>query len=663
MTNYLRTDAAMERKILEYILATTNQSAEWWQEQYAGTSENRKSRLEAYRLRYEARRSVAQLFHDIKIQPFRRASNVGIGIEQIFGEWLVANCLANTVDLDPPVDVYDPKTRKTDEAIEQFYTELLLHEMGIRSETYENLLREVFTVGSAISKWESTYPTRRREKTMFVLLDPLSNQPLLKPDGTGGFMPIEANPEMPAEELPLDPNTGKRVRVGRISGVEPVINPLWGKYAWQPKLKLRTIEQIDVPPTAITQDPDTWDYIHETYVVSAWWFLSREGEMHEGRIPKERLERLWQLIGVRPEEAWRRPNGQLVRPITIRESHLKFPATASGEPVELLVLSLPKQKFILSWRISPFPRRPYFNHQVWHRSNHWVGKGIPETTYGLRNALDALLNQDLDAGNIYNQPPLLISSLAGINDETFEMAGPGAVWYLRDINGIKFLPPPIKSRDPLEMMNWLISMAQRLWGVTDFNLNAPTSSLSPNIRTATGVNAVSQQGNIKFGHFIRNIESIRTQEMKLLHLLMGEMWTGQYEAVGADGKLEIITRERLYPHLRLRALGDGVQSNPVLRQQRLMEAASFHLKMKNPIVANDPDVLYDLTDQINEAAGIVLPIKKPQEMEEMRLAALLAKTQTVQRVIPVAMQELQLMMAQAQAEQGGNGNANPTPVR
>lgn len=651
-TDYLRTDPTMEQRLFEYIQATADQSESWWREGYPGTLENRLTRLDRYRKRYEARRSVAQLFADVKTQPYRRASNIGVGIEQIFGEWLTAKCLANTVDLDPPLDVYDPKTRRTDEVVESFYRDFYIQQLQART-VYETIAREVFEVGSVVSKWESWAQSKTVERSAWVLIDPATRQPLFRPDpSTGEQAPIEADPQTPPDQLPMTP-LGQRVLVGRLAGVQTVDS------GWQPKLRVRTLEQIQAPPTATSQDPNAWDYLHETYTVNAWWFLSREGEMFDGHIPKERLQLLWQRLGVTPEEAWRRPNGQLVRPVQVRESHLKFPATRSGAPVELIVLSLPEHRFILTWRLSPFPRRPYFVHQVWHRTNHWMGKGIPETVYGLRNAMDALLNQDLDAGNIYNQPPLLISSLAGINDETFEMAGPGAVWYLRDINGVKFLPPPIRQRDPIEMLNWLVSMAQRLWGVTDLNMNAPTSALSPNVSTATGVVQMIQQGDVKFGHFIRNIESVRSQELAMMHELFRELWNGREEIADEQGQPMLLTKLRLHSWLKVRAVGDGVLSNPSLRQQRLEAFMAVHFNAKNPIIAGDSETLFDLTKQHAEGAGLKLPLKPPKELEEMQLARALTQTPSMQRMIPTAMQELQFMMAQATK---GRANGAPQPV-
>ena len=650
VSDYLRTDAAMEKKLLEYIEQTSANASSWWHESYIGTTETRASRLDRYRKRYEARRSVASLMSDAKTLPFRGASNVGVGMEQIMGEWLIANSLANTVDLDPPLDVYDPTTGQTDHLVQTFYRDRYVQQLQMRT-IYETLLREVFQTGTTISKWESWSAKHSRERVAWVLFDPQTHEPLMVPGENGKPTPIEADPETPLERLPLTPS-GQRVKVGRISSIDHEMS------GWQPRFRVRAVEQIKAPPTATTQDPNDWDFVHEEYIVNAWWFLSRQGEMYEGKIPKARLEQLWRVLGVSPEEAWRRPNGQLVQPVKVRESHLKFPASASGEPVELVVQSLPEHHFILSWRMTRLPRRPYFVHQVWHRTNHWMGVGIPETLFSLRNAMDALLNQDLDAGNLYNQPPLLISSLAGLNDETFEMAGPGAVWYLRDINGVKFLPPPIRSRDPITMLNWLVSMAQRLWGVTDLNLNAPTSSLSPNIRTATGATLVTQQAMVKFGHFIRNIESVRSLELALMHVLHRELWNGNEVVRDENGQPTTLTKARLYEYLQVRAVGDGLLSNPILRQQRLQELAITHAEMKNPVIYGDPEVLFELTKQLNEGSGVHLPIKPPKELQDMRLALALTKTPSVQRVLPQGMQELQGMLAQEQATEKSNGRAD-----
>ena len=85
VSDYLRTDAAMEKKLLEYIEQTSANASSWWHESYIGTTETRASRLDRYRKRYEARRSVASLMSDAKTLPFRGASNVGVGMEQIMG--------------------------------------------------------------------------------------------------------------------------------------------------------------------------------------------------------------------------------------------------------------------------------------------------------------------------------------------------------------------------------------------------------------------------------------------------------------------------------------------------------------------------------------------------------------------------------------------------
>ena len=649
-TNYLRTDAQMESRLLEYIEATAAQSASWWRETRPGTHEDRRGSLQRFRLRYDARRSVASLMHDAKTEPFLRAANVGVGIEGIMGEWLLANTLGNTLDRDPPLDVFDPQTNTTDALVLAFYRDYYFRVLKAR-EVYQDVLREVFSVGGAFTKLESYYPRRTREQVAWVLADPVTKQPLQRVNPQTRQMDyIPADPETSPEDLPLSPLSGQKVVVIRMTGVDTI------REGWEPRLRVRTVEQISAPPTAMAQDPDEWDYLHEDYTVSAWWFLERQGEMHEGGMPKERLTKLWQALGVTPEEAWRQPNGQLTQPVTVRESHLKFPATKTGAPVELVVRSLPQQKLLLSYRMSPFTRRPYFNHRVWSRTHHWLGKGIPETVFALRNALDMMLCQDLDAGNLYNQPPLLISSLAGVNDEMFEQAGPGTVWYVRDINGLKFLPPPMRARDPMAMLNWLVSMCQRVWGVTDLNMNAPTSSLSPNISTATGVVQTLQQGNIKFAHFVRCVETVRSLELGLFHEEMRTRWLGTSTQRNAQGQAEPVTRERLLPHLQVRAVSDGLLTNPLLRQQRL--EAVLAVDVKNPAMQAQPEALFELTQQYHDAAGVKIPLQPPKVLQELQLAKALMQTPTLAPLIPQAMQELQAMLQAQQAQQAGQRPTN-----
>ena len=652
MPDLIRDDPAMNKRLLEYILSVSEQSTRYWQETVEGTRLSRSDLLKEYRLRYAARRSVAQLYKDSKDSPFPNSSNIGIGIEAIFGEYLIPVGLQNTVDLEPMCQAEDIGTGQTDDNVTKAHDDYLRNVLVVRN-SYERVLREIYTVGGVIDKWTWGSLWRQKEVTLHVLTDPRVGEPLFKTnEQTGTQEPIVVDPRMPEEMLPLDPFTGQRMRIKRVSSVD-IEHIRQG-----PQLAVRTLESIDIPYGATEQDPDLWDHIGDNYTVNAFWLLSREGDPFEGKIPAENLKKLWGFLGVDPNTVWRQPNGRLTDPIRIKEFHLKFPVTRSGRPVEIIALIDIDHRLLLTWRLSPFSRRPFFNHQVWGRTGSPLGIGIPESIYGLRNAVDAMLNQDVDAGNLYNHPPLLLSSLAMLEDEDYETTGPGTTWVMQDINGAKFLPPPVGKRDPIAMLNWLISMMQRKWGVTDLSLNAPTSSLSPNVTTATGTIAILNQGTVKFGHLTKRFESTRSQELQFVHDMKSAMLT-KSELVSVDGKPQEVDRTFYRPGIRMRAVGDGVYSNPTVRQQTLMQA--YPLMAQNPFVGGDVETWHEYTEQTLQALGIRINIKDVQLLQLAKAAVAIAQTPIGQQKLQEAGQLLameQQMQGQGQAP-GGNGNGQP----
>ena len=649
MADLIRNDPVIERKILDYCLSIADQSRGWWEGAIPGTRLTRKSLLEEYRLRYGARRSVAELYRDAKTRPFPLSSNIGIGMESIFGEFLIPTGLQNTVDLEPMCQAVDIGTGQVDDDITKAHDDYLRNELGVRN-LYEQTFREVYTVGNCINKWTLGTMWRQKEVSLHVLVDPRVDQPVMKANAqTGEQEPILVDPNMPPEMLPVDPFTNMKLKIKRVSSaqIERLRNG--------PQLSIRPIEQIDIPSSATTQDPDSWDYISDNYMVNAWWLLSREGDSYQGKIPRDNLEKLWKVIGLNPNEVWRRPDGRLSDPIHIKEVHTKFPVTQSGRPVEIIALVAVKERILLTWRLSPFSRRPFFNHQVWAKTESPLGVSIPESIYGLRNAIDAALNQEIDSGNLYNHPPLLLSTIAMLEDEDYETVGPGTIWTMTDINGAKFLPPPVPKRDPIALLNWLMSQTQRYWGVTDLNLSAPTSSLSPNVSTATGTMAVLNQGTVKFGHLTKRFESTRTKELQFVHDLKKEMLIGS-EMVSVKGTPAQVERSFYRDNIRMRAVGDGVYSNPAVRQQSLLQVGQFHSSIQNPFIFGDLEVLKEFTEQLNQTFGVKLTLKETDQMKFMKLVEQLMQTpvgqQAITQAVKVSMQAAQQMAMQ----QGQNGN-------
>jgi len=637
-TKYPRpTDEALEKRLLEYILAVTARDP--WSESIPGVGISYRDAFKEYRALYNARRSIAQLYSDAKNDPFPLSSNLGIGIEQIFGERLIPTLLANTVDLEPMVQALGPDGKNLPE-LADFHDRYRRYDLKIRF-LHDESTREVLTVGGVCHKWVYQRRWKTRILDLPVYLDG-QGQPIFLPnEQTGQLEPFLADPQLPIHQQPPDPLTGQPLKIGSLGSAKRWLD------AEGPSPVLRRMDCLRFPANATSRDPDEWDWVSEDFEVSPWWLLGREGEA-TGSF--KNLKKLWAALGLNPDALYEKPLDTAALKITLREWHGKYPAATDGSPMEILAVVAPKQNLLLDWRLSPFPRRPYFIRSVWQRGNHPLGKGIPETTWALRAGMDAQLNQDLDSGNLYNHPPLLLSHYAMLDDEDYEQSGPGTRWIVSDINGAKFLPPPVSQRSPVEMLNWLIGMAQRLWAVTDLTLNAPTSALSPNLQTARGMQIVQSEGNIKFAHLVRALALTDTQEMQFTHDLFADMLKYPKTTL-ANGKVREIDKKFFSPDVKIVSRGDGLSTNPAIRQQ---QQTQFYGIMKDNPFIGEPETLFDLTKQLAESYGLKLDVKLPEHVKQLLMMQELLKT-------PQGQAHFQMAVAEIQAAQQGAGNGLPRP--
>ena len=654
---------AMDHQLLTYCLRLISQSEGWWTDRVAGTHQSRRDQFQEYRLRMDGRRSVAELSQDAKDEPFPGSSNFGVPAEQVFTEFLIPTLLANTYDLEPMLQAMDQG--KVDDALTAFHDHYHRIELVSKRQQLEESIREILTVGTVYHKWTWGSLWQSSEVAVPVFVHPDTGQIAMRPHPqTGQMEPMLADPKMPKDLWPTDPMTGQQLKIKSFPGMEEPRVIREG-----PQLTLVTAESILFPPAANTVDPDTWDYCGHRFGVSPWWFLGREGDPFDGKL--QNLDKLWRWLGIKPEECYLKPDARLIQPVKLVELHLKFPVDASGRPVEVIALIAEDAQLLLAWRVSPFPRRPFFARQVWSRGQHPLGKGIPETAYGLRSALDASVNQDTDAGNLYNHPPLLLSSLAMLEDEDYETTGPGSQWIMQDIDGAKFLAPPVGKRDPIARENWLMSMMQRQWGVTDLNLNAPTSSLSPNVTTARGTISILNQGSIKFGHLTKRLSETDTAEYSFGHQLFRDMLTNPKTVTRQGQSVTIRPEDRrtfFRSDVQIVARGNGITTNPMLRQEVLLQA--YGVLMSSPFIGEDLATRKDFEEQLLAALGIELELKDPQALQQSQLFLQLMQTAPGQAVLPAAMaQVIQWMQSTPQMTppsaagaptNGGPPNGQPT---
>lgn len=645
----------LERALLEYCLQLSDSSTGWWGERVAGTTFSRRDCYTEWRARYDSRRSVAQLYQDAKDKPFPRGSNIGIGVEQIFGEFLIPTFLANTHDLEPCLQAVDRETGKTDQPLTDFHDSYQREWFLNKRALLERSMREMLTVGGCYHKWTWGSLWKQVERPIYVFAHPVSG-PVMLPNQKGEMDFMYADPAMPEEAWPVAPD-GKQLRPVKLPTAE------MRQVHEGPRLTIRPYESIEFQPGETRLDPNEWDWMCDNFTVSAFYFLGKEGDPFEGKY--QNIDKLYQHYKIQPDRVTEKPGKELVDPIPLKEFHMKFPVTASKRPVEIIAVVAPEPRLLLGWRLSPFVRRPYFNRQVRIRRDSPLGIGIPETVAGLRNAIDATFNQEIDHRNIYGHPPVLLSSLAMLDDEEYERVGPGTLWVMGGTLPVSqaaaTLPVPPTGSNSVELLNWLIGQTQRLWGVTDLNMNAPTSSLSPNIQTLGAVREVLNQGNIKFGHMTKRISETDTKEFDFQHEMWRAMMSNTRTAQGTDGGITVDpgNRETFFrSNVTIRAVGNGLSTNPILRSQALVQV--YQLLAQDPFIAGDMDVRKDLDEQLLAAMGVKLSLKTSDEMKFLQLVSAVMRTPGGQQRIVAAlgqsMQELQAMGAgEQQQAQPGNG--------
>lgn len=641
---HLRRGESVDKQVLEFVLACVASGRGWWNQTIPGSRFTMSGFLADCRKRYDGGRSVASLDADVKRGPFPRSNNIGIGAEQAFGEFLMPLILANTRVLDPQLQVIDERTEQVDDPRTAFHNRYQRELFSLKLMEYST--REVLKVGGCYHKM--TYETvwRQRDIATTVYADPRSRQPILRPDpATGQFGPLIADPHQPDEHAPIDAMSGLPYPIVEIPSVD------WLLEREGPRFSVLPVEQVLFPPKNTEVDPQQWDWVIHHFEVSPWWFLGRDGDPWAGKL--QQLDRLWKSIGLQPDDLYRKPAEATKTRVKLAEYHGPFAVSYSGAPVEVIALVAVESPLLLGWRVTPFPRRQFFNRQLWNRGEFAVGIGIPESVRGERDYLDASVNQDADAGNLYNHPPVLFSDLAMLQDEEYELLGMGTRWIMRDINGAKVLPMPPATRNPIERENWILAMMQRKWGVTDLQLGAPSSgSIPAQLDTFRGQQSVLNQGSIKFGHLTKRLAETDTQEYQFAHDCFSTMLSHPITVV-VDGKpLEVTPEQRgtfFDRHYRVSAIGNGITTNPMLRQQLLERVLA--LTKEHALVAGDPELQQDVLEDYFEALGLHYEVKTPQLVQQMQVVMELLQTPAGQAILPGAMQQaIQQHQAMTQAE-------------
>lgn len=151
--------------------------------------------------------------------------------------------------------------------------------------------------------------------------------------------------------------------------------------------------------------------------------------------------------------------------------------------------------------------------------NNVLGIGIPEMLYDSKAQIDSEHNARTDRNALNNNKPLMYEDNSGFNVDTHKF-GPGRRWPVKDMKKISFLDTPNNEINSEKEENLNFQYAQRRSGQFDNQMGKS----DPRNKTATGILALLQEGNIPIRHFIRWISLAIAQVVNQRWALYNQFW-------------------------------------------------------------------------------------------------------------------------------------------
>ena len=569
--------------------------------------------------RYEAMRSTRSLDRDDPGTPWPRSSNVGLPLEAIAGEALVPRFNAATTDATPIYRVKlpgsDPMLKQYEETATQWFQDVQIKAMRVRKvrdETYRNMVID----GDGIEglTWETTYQQTAKTVALLVnatgefLIDETTGQPRLFP---ANLMP---------DGIPDDPLVPGR-KLKKILTQQKGSRPLYDG----PRVRTWRLRECIWPADATTPNINELDWFAVQMWKSPSWFKTREGDPIEGGLKNvdDLLLRLRHGIPSHLDtDAERGLWHGLSFPshrhkALLWQFHGKFDVDRDGIDEEIIALVAPRERLLLGWRLASTAERPFFHYQLFKMPGRFTGRGLPHLAKGMRDIVDFKINQSNNREALYGNPPVLYEATSGF-DPNLHQFGVGQKWGpLADggISRIKALELP-KAQESLaiEFIQFYVGMLSRVTGINDFNLGTPQPGAPSSVKTASGQAMLTQEGNIKFTDFIKDIQDTSEQEMEFLD----REWL-QAGLVTAENAPRLSTVDVPLEILRLPKRLYSTGNSQTMSRQVLQEIAlvMFDRFAQDQLLMLDPAIQRQLRQAVFDAfdSGIQLPTI--QEMAQM----------------------------------------------
>lgn len=260
-------------------------------------------------------------------------------------------------------------------------------------------------------------------------------------------------------------------------------------------------------------------------------------------------------------------------------------------------------KSILS--ISKIGERPFVIGQLIRRTNRMLGKGLAETVMPHQKEMDAIHNQRLDAGTMAIDPIGVYRAGSGFEPEKIEIQ-PGIWLPLDDINDAKWIVVPNNVMVSFQEERMIMELIEKITSVGAYQ-SGQESDVIRSRATARGTMAIIQQGEVRFNVLGKRIQASLVRALnKVLRQYQEKIPPGLATRVlGPDG-------EELFPeNIAPEDLAGNYDSYMVMDStggdksaDRQVKMTAYELLMQNPLVANNPAGIWQLTSEVGKALGL-----------------------------------------------------------
>jgi len=286
------------------------------------------------------------------------------------------------------------------------------------------------------------------------------------------------------------------------------------------------------------------------------------------------------------------------------ESYLSMDVDGSGINSEVVVWIHIKSGEILRatylHRINKNGRRPYFKIDWQPRHGQEYGTGLIEWLYPLSVELDAWHNIAVDYGTLSTMPFFFYRPGSNLEPGTIQLE-PGAGIPLDNPQTDVFIPNMgNRAVFGMQQEQSIMTMVQRLTGISDINLGAVTGAQGPT-RTATGSRALLAESTTNLNVFLRRFQQGWRQALKYLHdELEQNIPPGKsFRLMGSTGNdywAIVKSREDLNLEADFEINPNSANSNPTIQQEISQQVLQLTL---NPILIQTQVVT---TNNIYQAA-------------------------------------------------------------